>query len=100
MGSKVKGSTLMRIEEIFAALLAGEEIVDPCDQGIAAELEGMAAGIEAESFGKLGAVFARGAGELVGASDAVDDVGDFDQQCRWCWCRTDADRGRTGRGDG
>ena len=68
------------IEEIFAALLAGEIIVEPGDEGVAAELEGMAAGIEAESFGKLGAVFARGAGEQVGASDAVDDVGDLDER--------------------
>ena len=67
------------IEDIFAALLAGEIIVKPGEEGIAAELEGMAAGIETQSFGKLGAVFASGAGEQVGAADAVDDVGDLDE---------------------
>ena len=41
--------------------------------------ERMVTGIEAEGFSKLGAVFARGAGEQVGASDAVDDIRDFDQ---------------------
>ena len=60
-------------------MLAGKEIVDPGDEGVAAELEGVAAGIEAEGFGKLGTVFARGAGEQIGASNAVDDVGDFDE---------------------
>src|SRR5580700_3160956 len=67
------------VEEIFAALLAGEVVVDPCDEGVATELEGMAAGIEAQRFGKLGAVFAGSAGELVGASDAIDNIGDFNQ---------------------
>ncbi len=43
-------------------------------------LKRMVTGIEAEGFGKLGAVFASGAGEQVGASDAVDDIGDFDER--------------------
>ena len=51
------------VEKIFAALLAGEEIVDPGDESVAAKLKGVAAGIETESFGKLGAVFAGGAGQ-------------------------------------
>ena len=68
------------VEKIFAALLAGKEIVDPGEKGVAAELERVAAGIEAEGFGKLGAVLASGAGKKIGASDAVDDVGNFDQR--------------------
>ena len=40
----------------------------------------MAAGIEAEGFGKLGAVFAGGAREQVGAADAIDDVGNLDER--------------------
>ena len=68
------------VEEVFAALLAGEEIVNPGDEGVAAEFEGVAAGIEAESFGKLGAVFASGAGEQVRAANAVDNVGNLDKR--------------------
>src|SRR5271167_1322732 len=45
-----EGIDLDGIEDIFAALLAGEEIVDPGDENVAAKLEGMAAGIEAEGF--------------------------------------------------
>src|SRR5580698_6574762 len=67
------------VEQIFAALLTGEVVVDPRNQRVTAELERMAAGIEAESLGKLAAVFARGARKLIGASDAVDDVGNLDQ---------------------
>src|SRR5271168_659169 len=74
-GLEGEGIDFDYVEEILAALLAREVVVDPCDQGIAAELEGMAAGIEAQGFGKLGAVFARSAGELVGAPNAVDNVG-------------------------
>ena len=40
----------------------------------------MATGIETERFGKLGAVFARGARQLVGAPDTIDDIGDFDER--------------------
>src|ERR1700691_4291398 len=65
-----KGVDLDGIENVFAALLAGKIIVEPGDEGVAAELERVAAGIEAESFGKLAAMFARGAGEQVRASDA------------------------------
>src|SRR5208282_3564075 len=78
-GFEREGIDLDDVEEIFATLLTGIVIVDPGDQGVAAELEGVAAGIEAKGFGELGAVFASGAGELVGAANAVDDVGDFDQ---------------------
>jgi len=77
-GFESKGIDLDDIEETFAALLAGEEVVDPGDEGVAAEFEGMAAGVESEGFGKLGAVFASGAGELIGASGAIDDVGNLD----------------------
>src|SRR5271166_7187234 len=45
------------VENIFAVLLAGKKIVDPGDEAVAAELEGMTAGVKAEGFGKLGAVF-------------------------------------------
>lgn len=65
---------LDNVEEILAALLTGKVIVDPCDERIAAELERVPAGIEAESFGKLAAALARGARKLIGASNAVDDV--------------------------
>ena len=68
------------IENVFAALLAGEEVVDPGKERVASELERMPAGIEAQSFSKLGAMFARGTGKLVGAANAIDDVGDFDQR--------------------
>ena len=74
-----EGIDLDFVEEIFAALLTGKIVVNPGDEGVAAEFEGVAAGIEAEGFGQLGAVFAGGAGEQIGASDAVDDVGDFDE---------------------
>jgi len=67
------------VEKVFTALLAGEEIVDRSNEGVAAEFEGVVAGIEAEGFGELGAVFAGGARELIGASDAIDDVGNFDE---------------------
>jgi hypothetical protein len=36
--------------------------------------------IEAQGFGKLGAVFASGARKQVGASDTVDNVLDFDER--------------------
>ena len=61
-GLEGEGIDFDDVEEIFAALLAGKIIIEPGDEGIAAELEGMAAGIEAESFGKLAAMFASGAG--------------------------------------
>ena len=67
------------IEEVLATLLAGEEVVDPGEKRVAAELEGMAAGIEAESFGKVEAVLASGAGEQVGTADGVHDGGDLDE---------------------
>src|ERR1700734_2146743 len=78
-GCESEGIHFDGIEDIFAALLAREKVIDPGDEGVAAELEGMAAGIEAEGFGKLGAVFASGAGEQVGASDAVDNICNFDE---------------------
>src|ERR1700730_13970434 len=68
------------VEKIFAILLAGIVIVNPGDERVAPELEGVAAGIEAESLGKLAAVFARGPGEQVGAPDTVENVGDFDER--------------------
>src|SRR5579863_8181989 len=67
------------IEKIFAALLAGEKVVDPCDESVAAELEGMPASVEAESLGQLGAMFTRGAGKLIGATDAIDDISHFNE---------------------
>jgi len=69
LGFEGEGIDLDDIENIFAALLAGKKIVDPGDKGIATELEGMAAAIEAEGFGELGAVFASGTGELIGRGD-------------------------------
>ena len=62
------------VEEVFAVLLAGKKIVDPGEERIAAEFEGMA-----EGLGKLGAMFARGAGKQVGTADAVHEVVDFDE---------------------
>src|SRR5580700_808015 len=79
-GFEGEGVDLDYVEQIFAALLAGEVIVDPCDERVAAELERMAAGIEAESFGKLAAMFASGTRKLIGTSNAVDDVGNLDQR--------------------
>ena len=38
----------------------------------------MAAGVEYEGFGELGAVYAVAQGELIGASGAIDDVGNLD----------------------
>src|SRR5580698_5139895 len=75
-----EGIDLDFVEEIFAALLAREEVIDPCNEGVAAEFEGMAAGIEAESFGELGTVFAGGAREQVGAPDTVDDVRNLNER--------------------
>src|SRR5580698_8780102 len=74
-----EGIDLDDIEEIFAALLAGVVIVEQSNEGIAAELERMATGIEAQGFGKLAAMFAGGARELVGAANTVDEVGNFNQ---------------------
>src|SRR5271157_4399455 len=62
-GLEGEGIDLDNVEEILAALLAGVKIINPGDERVAAELERMAAGIEAQCLGKLGAVFARGAGE-------------------------------------
>src|SRR5271163_2786830 len=62
-GFECKRIDLDNVEQIFAALLAGEIVIDPRDERVAAELEGVAAGIEAESFGELAAMFARGAGK-------------------------------------
>ena len=79
-GREGEGIDFDGIEDVFAALLAGEIVVEPGDEGIAAEFERVVAGIEAESFGELAAMFASGAREQIGATDAVDDVGDFDQR--------------------
>src|ERR1700740_360797 len=73
LGREGEGIHLDGIEKIFTALLAGEEIVDPGDKGIAAELEGVAAGIEAESFGDVQAVLTGSARQYVRAADGVDD---------------------------
>jgi len=51
---EVKGLTLISSKKVFTALLAGEEIVDRSNEGVAAEFEGVVAGIEAEGFGELG----------------------------------------------
>ena len=75
-----EGIHLNDIEEIFTTLLAGEKIVDPGDKSVAANLDGVAAGIEAEGFGKLGTVFASGSRELIGAPDAIDDVVNLDER--------------------
>ena len=78
-GREGEGIDFDGIEDIFTALLAGEEIVDPGDEEVASELERITTRIEAEGFGKLGAVLASGPGEQVGASYAVDDIGNFDE---------------------
>src|SRR5260370_20320145 len=67
------------VEEIFAALLAGEKVVDPGEKRVAAELEGVSAAIEAESFSEMEAVLAGGARQDVGAADGVHDGGDLHQ---------------------
>ena len=54
-----------------------KEVVDPGEKRVAAEFEGMTAGIEAESLGEMEAVLASGAGKQVRASDSVHDRGDF-----------------------
>src|SRR5579863_4228121 len=72
LGLEGEGIDFDFVEEVFAALLAGKKIVDPGNQGVTAELERVAIGIEAEGFGKLAAVFTGGAGEKIGASDAID----------------------------
>src|SRR5258708_21317362 len=63
------------VEQIFAALLAGEKVVNPGEKRVAAELEGVSAGIEAESFGEMESVLAGGARQDVGAADGVHDGG-------------------------
>jgi hypothetical protein len=76
---KGEGIYFEDVEDIFAALLAGKIIVDPGQEGVASEFERVAAAIKAEGLGQLGAVFAGSAGQKVGASDAIDNVGDFNQ---------------------
>ena len=79
-GREGEGVHFDGIEKIFAALLAGKEVVDPGEQGIAAELEGVAPGIEAESFGEMEAMLAGGAGKNVGAANGVNDGRNLDQR--------------------
>ena len=79
LGCEGEGIHFDGIEKIFAALLAGEEIVDPGEEGVSAELESVAAGVEAEGLGEVQAMFAGGAGENVGAADGIDDGGNFDE---------------------
>jgi len=74
-----EGIDLDGIEKIFAALLAGEEIVDRGEEAVAAELPAIAAAFEADGFGEVQAVFASLARKQVGASDAVEDVRNLDQ---------------------
>src|SRR5260370_11339090 len=65
------------VEEILAALLAGEKVVDPGEKRVADELEGVSAAIEAESFSEMEAVLAGGARQDVGAADGVHDGGNL-----------------------
>src|SRR5580698_9412715 len=70
---KREGIHLDGVEDVFAVLLAGEIIVNPGNEGIASKFQGVAAAVEAECFGKLGAVFAGGARKQIGTSNAVED---------------------------
>lgn len=75
----MKGLTLIRVEEVFAALLAGEEIVDPGEQSVTSELPGIAAAFQAHSLSEVQAMLEGLAREKVGASHAVEDVGNLYQ---------------------
>ena len=74
-----EGIDLDRVEKVFADLLAGEEIVDPGKQAITAELPGIAAAFQAHSLSQMQAMLAGLAREKVGASHAVEDVGNLYQ---------------------
>ena len=78
-GLEGEGIDFDGIEEEFAALLAGEEIVNPGEETVAAELPGMATAFEADGFGEMQAMLAGLAGKHTGASDAVEDGGNFDE---------------------
>ena len=78
-GLEGEGIDLDGIEKIFAALLAGEKIVDPSEEAVAAELPCIAAAFVADRFGEVQAMLAGLAGKKVGASYAVEDVKNFNQ---------------------
>src|SRR5258708_31079574 len=64
-GLKSEGIHFDWIEEIFAVLLAGEKIVDPSNESIAAELPGVAVAFDAHRFGwRQGVVAQRGGAEV------------------------------------
>src|SRR5882762_2008004 len=78
-GCKGEGIDLDGIKEILAALLAGEEIVDPGEKRVAAKLEGVAGSVEAQGFGEVQSVLTRRTGEQVGAADRINDGWNLDQ---------------------
>lgn len=77
---KGEGIDFNFIEKIFAALLAGKEIIDPRDESVSTKFKGVAAGIKTKSLCKLGAVFAGRTRKQIGTTDTVDDVSHFDER--------------------
>src|SRR5262249_44737988 len=70
---------LDRVKEILPALLAGEEVIDPGQQRVAAEFPGIAAPFKAERFRRMHAMLARLAGKNVRATHSIENAGDFGQ---------------------
>src|SRR5579863_8937940 len=70
---------LDRIEEIFAALLAREEVVDPGKKRVSAEFQVIASAIDADAFSQVSPMLARLARKQVRPPYAIEDVGNFDQ---------------------
>ena len=79
IGFKRERIHLDGIKKIFAALLAGKEIVNPREQPVAAELPGIARAFQANGFRQVQAMLAGLARQQVRASHAVEDRRNLDQ---------------------
>src|SRR5437763_2964891 len=78
-GLEGEGIHLDVVEDVLSAGERGEVVLDPGEQGIAAEFPGVTPALQADGFGEVEAMFASLARQEGGAAKAVDDAGDASQ---------------------